>query len=70
MRRADDAVAVDVDTVITEERGRWWVDLVVVFPDGVVRRRINDYATRRHAEIAASWIKRTATRDIDGPWLG
>ena len=59
-----------VETVVTEERGRWIVEIVVVFADGVVRRRINDYPTRRRAEIAADWIRRTADRDIEGPLNG
>ena len=63
-------MAIAVDTVVTEERGRWVVEIVVVFPDGAVRRRINDYPTRRRAEIAADWIVRTADRDIEGPLNG
>lgn len=62
--------AIAVDTFVSEERGRWFVDIVVVFADGAVRRRVNDYPSRRRAEIAADWIKRTADRDVDGPWQG
>lgn len=64
----DEALA--VETYVTEERGRWVVEIVVVFADEVVRRRVNDYPTRRHAEIAASWIKRGSERDIEGPMNG
>jgi hypothetical protein len=59
-----------VDTVVSLERGRWVVELAVVFPDGVVRHRINDYPNERHARIAADWIRRTADRDIEGPLNG
>ncbi len=69
-RGASGERAEGVETVVTEERGRWIVEIVVVFADGVVRRRINDYPTRRRAEIAADWIRRTADRDIEGPLNG
>jgi hypothetical protein len=52
-----------VDTVVTAESGRWAVDIIVVFADGVVRKRIHTHATRRRAEIAADLIKRAADRD-------
>lgn len=32
--------ALDVQTVVVEERGRWAVEIVVVFADGVVRKRM------------------------------
>lgn len=63
-------LALAVETYVEQERGRWVVDIVVVFTDEVVRRRVNDYPTRRHAEIAAGWIKRGAARDIEGPLNG
>ena len=63
-------LAIAVETYVQQERGRWVVEIVVVFTDEVVRRRINDYPTRRHAEIAANWIKRGAQRDIEGPLNG
>ncbi|MDJ0771345.1 MAG: hypothetical protein QNJ12_21345 [Ilumatobacter sp.] len=59
-----------VDTVVRFERGRWVVDIAVTFPEGVVRRTVNDYATEREATIAANWIRRGADRDIDGPVNG
>ncbi len=59
--------ALAVDTVIAQERGRWVVHIVVVFADGVVRRTVNDYPTRRHAEIAAGWIGRAAAREVQNP---
>lgn len=58
--------ALDVQTVVIEESGRWAVDIVVVFADGVVRKRINTHATKARAELAADLIRRTANRDIGG----
>ena len=63
--------ALDVQTVVVEERGQWAVDVVVVFADGVVRKRINTHRTRARAELAADLIKRAAERDIGaGPLHG
>lgn len=62
--------AIAVDTTVREERGRWVVDIAVVFPDGAVQHTVNDYPTRRHAEIAAQWMRRAADRDIEGPIHG
>jgi hypothetical protein len=59
-----------VSTEVIEENGQWAVDIIVIFDDRVVRRRISTYRTKRHAEIAADLIKRTAERDIDGPLHG
>lgn len=64
MSRAEDAQT--VDTVVVEERGQFAVDIVVVFADGVVRKRIGAYRTRRRAELAANLIRRAAERDIRG----
>lgn len=61
---ADDAL--DVQTVVVHENGQWAVDIVVVFADGVVRKRIDTYMTRSRADIAADLIKRAAERDIGG----
>lgn len=58
--------ALDVQTVVVEENGRWAVDIVVVFADGVVRKRINTHATKARAELAADLIRRAADRDIGG----
>ena len=58
--------ALDVQTVVVEERGRWAVDIVVVFADGVVRKRIDTHATKARAELAADLIRRAADRDIGG----
>ncbi|MFN8070547.1 MAG: hypothetical protein U0R66_01850 [Mycobacterium sp.] len=58
--------ALDVQTVVVEERGRWAVDIVVVFADGVVRKRIDTHATKARADIAADLIRRAANRDIGG----
>lgn len=62
--------AVAVETYVTEASGRWTVEIAVIFEDGVVHRTVNDYRTKRHAEIAAQWIKRGANRDIEGPVNG
>ncbi|HYO01951.1 MAG TPA: hypothetical protein VET27_08705 [Mycobacterium sp.] len=67
-RSAEEAHA--VDAVVVEERGQFAVDIVVVFSDGVVRKRINTHRTRRRAELAASLIKRAAERDLKGPLNG
>lgn len=62
--------AVGVETVIVPERGQWAVDIVVIFPDGVVRRRIATYRTETLARISAHCIRRGAERDITGPVHG
>lgn len=71
-RRADSSAeeALAVDTVVSEERGRWAVDIVVVFADGVVRKRIDTHPTKARAELSARMIKRAAERDIRGPLNG
>ncbi len=61
----DEAIA--VETYVESSKGRWVVEMVVVFPDEVVRKRITDYPTKRHAEIAADWMKRAAARDLPPP---
>ena len=63
-------VAHAVDTVVVEERGQFAVEIVVVFADGVVRKRIDTHRTRRRAEQAASFIKRAAERDARGRLTG
>lgn len=70
--RADSSAdeALDVQTVVVEECGRWVVEIIVVFADGVVRRRIDTHATKRRAELSASLIKRAAERNIRGPLNG
>jgi hypothetical protein len=62
--------ALTVDTVVIEERGRWAVDIVVVFADGIVRKRIDTHPTKARAELSARMIKRAAERDIRGPLNG
>jgi hypothetical protein len=59
-----------VETVVVEERGQWHVEIVVVFDDELVRRRVGTYFTERRAKVAADLIKRTAERDISGPIHG
>lgn len=62
--------AYGVETYLEQVRGQWAVDIVVIFEDEVVRRRVNTYRTERMAQIAAEWIKRAAQRDIEGPIHG
>lgn len=59
-----------VETVVVEDRGHFAVEILVVFDDGVVRKRINTHHTRRRAELAAGLIKRAAERDLRGPRNG
>lgn len=66
---ADDG-PIGVETFVRQEAGEWIVDVAVAFSDGVVRRRVNKYRTQREAEIAARWIRRGASRDIEGPRHG
>lgn len=71
-QRADSSAdeALSVDTVVTSERGRWAVDIIVVFADGVVHKRIDTHPTRARAELSARMIKRAAEREIRGPLNG
>ncbi len=62
--------ATAVETVVVPERGQWAVDIVVFFPDEVVRRRIATYRTEALARISANCIRRAAERDIPGPLNG
>ena len=70
MPSSGDDAAIAVETFVIERSGRWVVEIVVIFPDEAVRRTVNDYPTKRRAEIAAGWIKRAAERDIEGPING
>lgn len=65
---ADEALG--VETVVVPERGRWAVEIVVVFADGVVRKRIDTHATKARAELSARLIKRAAERELRGPLNG
>lgn len=58
--------AYEVETVIVPDHGQWAVDVVVVFEDEVVRRRIQTYRTENLARISADLIKRTARRELPG----
>jgi len=46
------------------------VEIVVVFADGVVRKRIDTHNTKARAELSANLIRRAAERDIRGPING
>ena len=63
----DNRKPIATETFVEHTAGQWHVDIVVVFPDEAVRRRVNTYRTQREADIAASWIRRAADRDIEGP---
>lgn len=70
--------ALSCEAIVQNERGRWVVYLEVTFwdtdnkdePISVVRRRIADYATQKQAEVAASYMKRGADRDLPHPPMG
>lgn len=61
--------ALDVQTVVVEERGRWAVEIVVVFADGVVGKDRHPCQPGR-AELSANLIRRAAERNITGPVNG
>jgi hypothetical protein len=56
-----------VETEVVEERGRWVVYLEVLDVNGSVRHRLQTYSTKRQAEVAASFFKRSASREIGLP---
>ena len=53
-------------TSVEPEAGQFTVWIEVVFPDGVVRKRISTYRTESLAEIAALLISRCANVDTYG----
>ncbi|MFC4945125.1 hypothetical protein [Pseudonocardia sp. GCM10023141] len=59
-----------METVVYSERGRWVVEIVVMFVDGIVRHRIDTFPTKARAELSAGLIKRAAERDLRGPLNG
>lgn len=62
----DDQRAIAVETVVVPVNGQWAVDIVVIFPDSVVRRRVNTYRSEAVARLSAKYIRRGADRDIGG----
>lgn len=62
--------ALAVETEVVPEKGQWAVDIVVIFPDGVVRRRITTYRSEAVARLSAKYIRRGAEREIGGPING
>lgn len=60
----------DVQTLVVPERGRWVVEIVVVFADGVVRTRVDTFPTEARAQLSANLIRRAAERDLRGPLNG
>ena len=65
-RKVNRDPAYAVETTVVEENRQWHVEIVVVFEDEVVRRRIQTYRTEKLARISADLIKRTARRDLPG----
>jgi hypothetical protein len=65
---ADQTYAVEAEVV--PDHGQWAVELVVLFDDEIVRKRIATYRTERLARISADLMKRTAEREIGGPVHG
>ncbi len=64
------AEALAVETVVEYVSGRWAVDIVVFFPDSVVRKHIDTHPTKARAELSARLIKRAAERELRGPLNG
>lgn len=62
--------ALSVETVVVPVKGQWAVDIIVIFTDGVVRRRVDTYRTEALAKISANYIRRAAERDLPGPLNG
>lgn len=67
-------VALEASTHVIKENGRWVVMLNVVSWDAADEhpitnnwKRINDYATEQDAIVAASWIAKSANRNIRPP---
>lgn len=68
-------VALEAMIRITQDQGRWVVYLNVPFWDPRVDqhpvsnrwKRINDYATKQEAEVAAHWYQRSANRHTKPP---
>lgn len=65
--------ALAVRAIVEAERGRWvvWLEVTMIpdRDDYLVRHRIADYPTQRHAEIAARWIVGAAARELPRPPL-
>lgn len=57
-----------VNAEVVEERGRFFVVLDVIFPDGAVRHRMQSYHTRERAELAARLMRAAAEREQPTEW--
>lgn len=65
----------DASTYVVEENGRWVVMLNVTswepsstdHPVANNWKRINDFATKQEAQMAASWIEKSANRQARPP---
>jgi hypothetical protein len=68
--------AIAAKAVVELEQGRWVVYLDLGFSAQgsdefrIERRRIADYSSAERANVAASWIERTADRDLKGQKFG
>lgn len=60
-------VARTVETVVVPERGHWAVEIVVVFDDGVVRKRIGTHRSRRRGRTGRRSHQRAAERELS--WI-
>lgn len=71
MEPRDDSPVVSVHTRVEYERGRWvvYVDAICIpdTDDYVITHRISDHPTQSRAELAATWITRTANKDLPRP---
>ncbi|MEM6719377.1 MAG: hypothetical protein AAF611_08695 [Bacteroidota bacterium] len=59
----------EVQSQVTYEKGRWVVSLIFIDtkdPNRVLIKEINDYRSKRLAEIAALNMKNTAAKDVRG----
>ncbi len=69
--KTEDAWLLDaeVQCKIEEINSRWEVSLVFIDtkdPNHILVRKINDYRSKRLAEIAAMYMQRTAAKDMRG----
>jgi len=68
--------AIAAKAVVEQEQGRWVVYLDLGFSAQgtdefrIERHRIADYSSPERAKVAASWIERTADRDLKGQKFG
>jgi hypothetical protein len=59
----------EVQSQVTYEKGRWVVSLIFIDtkdPNRILIKKINDYRSKRLADIAALNMKNTAAKDVRG----